>query len=393
MPGDSALEVGGRIAAIRQSKRMSQPVLARCAYLSLATVRAIEQGRRNPSDSALESIAAALGVDASRLASGYTGTEHRVHLALPRMSASLAGFDFPQGPPARDAAQLRAAVDDALKWRLAAQYGKLALAAPTLLTDTIRHLHTATARDRPAAARFLATVARAADAVAYKHGARDLSARLIDLMRWACEHADDPLLTAHTAYVRTEVFFAAREHRAGLQALEAALDEAPPAYGTATAAARGALHMRAAVVAARIPDHHAADTHLREARRLSETVGEGIYGGTAFGPSSVRIHELSLTVAMGQAHVSRALKIAANWSPPDDLPAERRSGFYIELSRAQLWAGRPQDAFESLKAARRVAPQHTREHPWARENAATLRRLRRSGAEELTAFAEWVGAL
>ncbi|MGW3635912.1 hypothetical protein ACWD7F_38395, partial [Streptomyces sp. NPDC005122] len=81
------------------------------------------------------------------------------------------------------------------------------------------------------------------------------------------------------------------------------------------------------------------------------------------------------------------------WKPPADLPAERRSGFYIELARAQLWAGLFDDSFESLKVARHIAPQHTREHRWAREDTATLRRLKRADAETLTSFAEWIGAL
>ncbi|MEV6997521.1 hypothetical protein AB0N62_07435 [Streptomyces sp. NPDC093982] len=42
--------------------------------------------------------------------------------------------------------------------------------------------------------------------------------------------------------------------------------------------------------------------------------------------------------------------------------------------------------------ARRIAPQHTREHPWVREDAATLRRLKRTDSESLTNFAEWCAA-
>jgi acyl-CoA reductase-like NAD-dependent aldehyde dehydrogenase len=43
--------------------------------------------------------------------------------------------------------------------------------------------------------------------VAYKHGAKDLSARLIELMRWAAPAVDEPLLGAAVAYVRAETFF------------------------------------------------------------------------------------------------------------------------------------------------------------------------------------------
>jgi hypothetical protein len=101
---------------------------------------------------------------------------------------------------------------------------------------------------------------------------------------------------------------------------------------------------------------------------------------------------VSVAVSLGDDHVSRALTVARDWKPPADLPAERRSGFYIELARAQLWSGLTDHAFESLKVARQIAPQHTREHPWVREDAATLRRLKRADSETLTQFAEWCTA-
>ena len=107
----------------------------------------------------------------------------------------------------------------------------------------------------------------------------------------------------------------------------------------------------------------------------------------------MRIHEVSVAVSLGQDHLHRALDVAREWKPPaEEVPAERRSGFYIELARAQLWAGKRDDAFESLKVARRIAPQHTRQHPWVRQDTATLRRLVRADRESLTAFAEWCHA-
>jgi hypothetical protein len=136
--------------------------------------------------------------------------------------------------------------------------------------------------------------------------------------------------------------------------------------------------MRAAVVAGRACDAAAAETHLNEARALADQVSEGIYHGTAFGPDSVRIHEVSVAVSLGDGHVGRALDVSREWKPPTGLPAERRSGFYIELARAQLWSGRADDAFESLKAARLIV--------------GTIRRLKRADGETLTNFAEWCAA-
>ncbi|MFD8916259.1 helix-turn-helix domain-containing protein [Streptomyces sp. NPDC059569] len=390
---DTPGQIGGRIAARRHARRMTQADLSRASFVSLSMIRGIERGVRSPSDKTLDSLAAALDVDPSRLVNGNSRTSGRVHSALPHISAAIAGYDVPDGPALRSLPELTSAVNDALTWRLGAQYSRLAVQAPALLGDALRTLHTATGHRRKEAAQLLASAARAADAVAYKFGAYDLSARLVELLRWACTRAGDPLLNATTAYVRTETFLAARSYATGLRALEAAIDAAPSPKEPRSVAARGALHMRAAVVAGRAGDETAADTHLAEAEPLAALLPEGIYNGTAFGPSSLRIHQVSVAVSLGTAHVSRALDVARDWKPPRDLPSERRSSFSIELARAQVWAGLMDDAFESLKAARRVAPQHTREHPWAREDTATLRRLKRADAEELTAFAAWIGAV
>ncbi|NBE53869.1 helix-turn-helix domain-containing protein [Streptomyces boluensis] len=386
-----AVALGKRIAATRKAKKLRQTDLARDSFVSLPMVKAIEQGKRYPSDTTLEALAAALGVDPTRLLDTYTGAETRVHAALPAISAGLAAYDVPLSSPRRTLDELHTIVAETVNWRLAAQYGRIAQHAPALLGDVLAAFHAA--RDKRAAARLVVAAARSVDAVAYKYGARDLSARLVELMRWAVPYADDPLLTASVAYVRTEVFFTARAHAAGTRALEAAVDAAPAARDEDTAAARGALHMRAAVIAGRDGDADTANSHLTHARRLSEQTREGTYLGTAFGPESVRIHELSVAVSLGQDHVDDALAVAREWTPSKALPAERRSGFWIELARAQMWGSRFNDAFESLKVARGIAPQHTREHPWTRETTGTLVRLRRADEETLHHFASWVGAV
>lgn len=393
MPNASRREVGQRIATIRHARRMTQADLARAAYVSLATIKGIERGARSPSDDTLDSIAAALGIDPSRIVTGSTRTDSRVHAGLPEISAAIVAYDIPPDTRPRPLPELGEDVGRMVQWRLAAQYARIAEHAPRLLTDTLAALHHTTGAEQLRAAHLLATAARSADAVAFKFGARDLSARLVELMRWAAGQTEDRIAQATAAYVRTETFFAARAHTLGLRALEQAIDDSPSPLSQTSTAARGSLHMRAAVIAGRADDEDAATLHLDEARRLGDSVPEAAYDGTQFGPDSVRAHEVSVAVSLGQDHLQRALDVADEWTPPDSLPEERQSGFWIELARAQVWAGRPDDAFESLKVARFIAPQHTREHPWARDSAATIRRLKRADAESLTSFAEWIGAV
>ncbi len=372
---------------------MTQAELARGSFVSLSMLRKIEQGHRFPSEDTLDAIAGALEIDASRLLTDRAGHDSRVRSALPALSDVIGTYDIPEDGPVRPLQQLRTAVQQAVDWRLSAQYTRIIGALPGLLGELARALDNARGRRREALAGLLTDAYRAADAVAYKYGAYDLSARLVELMRWAGAQAGDPLLDAAVAYVRTETFFAARAHGPGLRALERALDAVPPPATAMATAARGALHMRAAVIAARVRDADRAGVHLESARELADRVREGVYQGTAFGPDSVRVHEVSVAVGLGDENVERALHRTKSWTPPPAMGAERRSGFYIELARAQLWAGRPDEAFTSLGTARSIAPQHTREHPWAREDAATLRRLKRADAESLTHFVEWIGAV
>lgn len=392
MASDPQRDVGCHIAAMRRMASMTQLELAAAAGVSYAMVRAVERGARRPSDDVLDALAGALSVDPSRLLGHRGRTDSRVHDMVPRLSKAIAAYDLPEDGPVRPLHELHAAVAELVTWRVGAQYLRIARTAPSLLEELSRALAIEQSEENEVA-RLLVSSYRAADAVAYKFGHRDLSARLVELMRWAAPMAVDPLLEAAVAYVRTETFFAARAHGPGLRALEHAVDAAPAPDDVPSKAARGALHMRAAVIAGRAGHADSAVTHLDEAHRLGDEVPEGVYQGTAFGPSSVRIHELSVAVSLGGAHLQRALDIAHEWAPPRDLPAERRSGFYIEVARAQLWAGLRDDAFESLKVARRLAPQHTREHPWVREDVATLRRLKRGGREDLSNFVGWCHAV
>lgn len=383
---------GPRLAYERRIASLTQDELAERAGVALGTIRKIERGERGVSGVVLGAIADALGVDPARLLPDRERPDDRVHQAMPGLSAVLAEYEDPDDGPCRDLPALYEAVATVVALRLSAQYSRIARTAPGLLAELCRTLSAAAPSERQAMAGLLVDACRAADAVAFKHGAKDLSARLIDLMRWAAVQADDPLVDATVAYVRAEVHFGARTHAVGLRALERALDHAPRTGSAAALAARGALHMRAAVIAGRAGRGDAANVHLDDARTLGDRVREGVYQGTAFGPDSVRIHEVSVAVSLGEGYLDRALKLAREWKPPRDLPAERRSGFYIELGRAQLWAGRPDAAFESLKVARQIAPQHAREHRWVQEDAATLRRLKRADAEDLSKFAEWCHA-
>lgn len=302
-----------------------------------------------------------------------------IHAAIPRLRRALDRLDLP------DDGDIARASDD----RLQSRYGSLARRLPDLITELARAGQLGDTADRRHAAALLTLALRAADGVAFKFGYLDLSARLIDLMRSAAQLAEDPLLLATVAYVRTETFFANGDLDTAARALELAADHVPDLETASSSAAFGALHMRAAVVAGRAGKPDRAADHLREARHAATAVPEGVYQGTAFGPASLRIHELAVAVELRDP---LGIERAAAWYPPDTLPAERRSHYFIDLARAQLTLGRHEDAYLCLQAARQAAPEHTRAHPQVRRSLSTLLRTHGAPSTGLLDLAAWARA-
>ncbi|MDO0913146.1 helix-turn-helix transcriptional regulator [Streptomyces sp. DT2A-34] len=111
--------------------KLTQQQLADAARVSLGTIRKIERGERGVSDSTLEAIADAVGVDPMRLRTDRGPVHTRVHEALPVLSAVLATYDSPEDGPIRPHQEMRAAVADAARWRLAAQYTRIVRELPS----------------------------------------------------------------------------------------------------------------------------------------------------------------------------------------------------------------------------------------------------------------------
>jgi tetratricopeptide (TPR) repeat protein len=260
-------------------------------------------------------------------------------------------------------------------YRLQARYSDLGDAVPGLLAALSNaELRSVDEQEHQRVAVLMALTLRAADGLAFKLGHHDLSARLIDLMAARAQTSEDPATIATAAYVASETYFVTGDLSTAHRALCAAIDRAVSDDSTPTRAAVGALHMRAAVVCARLGHAVTAAEHLEAARQAAELTPEGIYRGTAFGPDSLRIHELAVATELRDAS---AIERAARWRPRTSLPAERRSHYFIELGRAQFDLGRYDDSRDCLRMARQIAPQHTREHPQVRRVETALGKIGR----------------
>lgn len=308
--------------------------------------------------------------------------------ACARLRRIVDVYDLPSDGPVRALGELRKATLNVITWRLNSDYLRLVERLPSLLTELTRSLFLRSGVEREQVAAMLVQAYRAADAIADKLELYDLSGRIIHVMRWAADQAGDELALATTSYVRTETFFASGQLEVGRQMLERAADQLRPGVSVDEAAIYGSLHMRAAVVAARAGLSERAREHIAEARRTSAGVTEGVYQGTAFGPASVRIHEVTLAMDLGAP--DRALAVADGWVPPGCLPGERRSHFHVDIARAHMLMGHRESVFAALDEARRAAPEHVRVHPQVREILATMS-TERDVRYRLRAFASRAG--
>lgn len=279
-------------------------------------------------------------------------------------------YDLPEDGPVRSLTELNRAVSGIVQNRLDANYLRLVEQLRTLLPELTRGLLLYRGAHAKEVALLLVQAYRAADAVAAKFGFYDLSARIIQVMQWAADQSEDEYTLAAANYVRTETFFVSVQLEAGRRMLEQTAAQISPGASTRAAAAYGSLHMRAAVAAARAGLSERSHDHRVEARRAARSVNEGVYDGTAFGPGSVCIHEVTLALDLDAP--DRALAAAAGWAPPESLPAERRSHFYVDIARAQLRTGRHELVLDALGSARTIAPEHIRGHPQVREVLAAL---------------------
>jgi transcriptional regulator with XRE-family HTH domain len=159
--------------------------------------------------------------------------------------------------------------------------------------------------------------------------------------------------------------------------------------------AHGALLLLLSVMAARRGDAKAAKSHLYQAAELAERLGQDDNRlWTAFGPTNIAIHELSVHVALGDSRL--ALQLGESLDT-DVLPTAlrgRRSQVHLELGWAAAGQGDDSLAVLHLLEAERVAQQAVSRNATARSLLSTLLgRERKSTTPGLRALATRAGVL
>ncbi len=157
----------------------------------------------------------------------------------------------------------------------------------------------------------------------------------------------------------------------------------------------GTLWLIAAVSAARRTDRGAAWDRLNTAERLAGLLGrDGNFAWTAFGPTNVAIHRVSVAAELGDPRQALLAAATLNLDGPPEGLHSRRAQVHLDLAWAQAQRRRDAEAVLHLLDAERTAPEALRYNVIARETVREmLTRAKRGHTHALHGLAVRAGVL
>lgn len=384
--------IGARVAERRKLNGLTQAQLARRAHVSLSLVRKVEQGSAPASPAFTAAVATALRTTVAELYDQPPlryGAE-RDHLAAVETAvmegpASVTAYR----PP--DLEVLATRVNEIAKLQRRSRYQESSARMPSLMTE----LHTAAALAPAGAhserAHHLLATLYGCVVICLHRLASPLVSQAAERAAEAARFSGDPMLAALCDQERALPLMYRGAYdtaqRIVTRAQESIADQptSPEALS-----ARGAMHLRSAIIAARKYDAATSDAHLDEARDLASQLPlhANLYD-TAFCTPNVHIHSVAAAVEMQDG--TTAVAREADNPLPSATMRSRVAHHNIDLGRAWLLHGDHTKALQALNIARRTAPQQTRYHPMVAETVLTLARAERRRSDSLSGFAAWMG--
>lgn len=211
-----------------------------------------------------------------------------------------------------------------------------------------------------------------------KIGESDLSWIAAERAMGAADQSDNPLVLASAARSGTHALLAIGRYDDALALGENArrwLHDRIADSDPAALSLLGMLNLRMAVAAARRQDRATRNELIAAAAQAAEQLGrDENYWQTAFGPTNVKLHDLSTALDLGDAPyvVEHGAAVTA-----DGLPAERRISHQIDLARAYSYTANDDAAVEALLTAESQAPQLVHHSPAVRETVRNIHRRTR----------------
>lgn len=388
--------IGRRIAEARKARGLTQLQLAQRIPCSKSLIAQVERGHKPATPSLTAGAARALGVRLEQLTGQpYEDPQRgRVRSTVPDIQTAMLSWDLPdEDLPVRSYDELAGDVALASALGRKAQYAKLGRMLPPLLDELSTACHATEGTERERLFGLLAEVYSGITAIAYALGLFDLRSQAMDRVQWAARESADPLRIGRTQWQRATLFLQAAAYDRGIRLLDRVRHDLGEDVGhmdDPTLSVHGAVHLRSAMFAARAGNAPTARAHLDAAAEAARRLGhDANHYGLEFGPTNVAMHRLGVAVEMhdGPEVVRRTLRTRL----PANVAPVRAGRFYMDAARGWLDYGNREKAFAALQAARRVAPEQTRNHPQVRETVQTLIHLERYGRESLSGFAAWIG--
>ena len=372
--------IGDRVAAYRRRRGLSQVALAGLVGRSESWLSQVERGRRGvDSLTVVRDLAIALGTTPDTLTGidlpvSSAEASHHATVALRRYVDGCSQLLTAPQTPTATAGQLQAEVEALNTTYQGARYAEALAACPQLLAavdallrvddgpDTVHvyvgaYVVTAKILHKIGESRLAALAADRAAAMAARLGASGRDRGL------AAREVVGALLAAGQV-------LAAEALAANMAAV---LEADPDADTPDLVSLRGSLLLLAAVIAARRTERFLALERLRAAEQLAAELGyDGNHCWTAFGPTNVAIHAVSVAAELGDA--GEAVRLSHRVDP-DHLPVElvsRRAQLHVDLAWAYTQHRRDADALVQLLECEQVAPQLIQFHSVVREAVADL---------------------
>jgi transcriptional regulator with XRE-family HTH domain len=390
---------GRRIAIHRRRRGLSQAALAGLVGRSESWLSQVERGVRSVDRlSLLLDLAEVLRVDLEALtgrpgpnAAGDTSSRddiEEIRRSLARYSAVTTGG--PGEAPSSATEELSARAARIHVRYQAAEYGRALRALPALLVAADRAWMTADGPQERLVGCVSVYVVCAK--LLTKLGSRDLAAIVADRAVMAAGVQGSLASQGLAIYqVVSALLLADRTGEAGTLAVTMAERLTPhvrddePSLLSIT----GALWLIAGVIAGRQMDRAQAQDRLGRADALATMLGsDANHSWTAFGPTNVAVHRVSVAAEMGDPAEALAAAAAIDL---DRLPVglrSRRAQVHLDLAWAHSRRKRDAEATLHLLEAERAAPESIRYNVTARETLHDLlSRQRRTTTRTLTDLA------
>lgn len=392
--------IGRRVHRVRSAHPgWSLRVVAERAGISKSTLSAIERGDRSVNNRYLVAdLAAALECSVSDITGEpYMPADRQLEAAhgkvatLRRVLVNAASDE----PPMSDLAprpmplleQLCAQIDS--RWD---RYDYAGLGE--LLTHVIPDLHAVGRAGDPRAIELLLKSSRAATAtfegLGYPGDMWIAADRCRDVARWL----GDPVAVSVAEIVWAFTAIRCVSYERAYTLTGRAIDAIQPYLAQPDAlSVLGVLHLTATRATMGLHRPEEAFGHIGEAEAIVKRASSTDPWQLSFGPANTAVWRMGLEIDAGRlGNAVETARVAT--AGVVGLPPSRQSAFYMDLARALAGNDREHDrAVRALLTAERLAPQHVRSSPMARETARSIAETARRNAvgSNLRGFCERVG--